>query len=201
MRRNRNFTLFVDAYRFERGLNVICGPNGAGKSTLLECLIGQRRRNVSHLVIDGVPLRDQSSRNRVYSRLGYVPQSLILPRSWRVSEYLAYAGWLKGLDSAAVAQKGTDLTRILEIDPKIRIRTLSGGFGRRLMIAQALMSSPTCLVLDEPSVGLDAASQDLLVGLISDVAQIGTVIATDHTGQLAPHADHLVQLTDGRIAS
>jgi len=201
VRRGRNFTLSVEAIKFDPGLTVISGPNGSGKSTLIECLIGQRRRSVAYLTVDGLSLHRSRDRSRAFARLGYVPQAVVVPRAWRVSEYLAYAGWLKGLDPDTVAERSDNLATTLGLDPTVRIRTLSGGLARRLMVGQALMADPSCLILDECSVGLDATSQELLMRIICDAAQTGTVIATDHTGQLAPKASQLVHISRGRITS
>ncbi len=203
VRRGRAFRLSVDRLRLSQGLTVLRGQNASGKSTLLECLSGGRRRNVGNLDICGYRPLVRSEQKAAYQRLGYVPQPLVLPSSWTVMEYLAYAGWLKGLSKQESHRRIHDVSDTLAFTERLaaRIGKLSGGYRRRILVAQALLGQPRVLLADEPFAGLDYESQEVVAETLRWHAKEGVVVLADHTDAMLAEADRALLLADGRLAT
>ncbi|MFC7545355.1 metal ABC transporter ATP-binding protein [Plantactinospora sp. GCM10030261] len=185
---------------------ALLGANGTGKSTLIRAVLGLVPLLGGSIELFGVPLR----RFRQWARIGYVPQRLGagsgVPAT--VAEVVA-AGRLarRGVlrpPGAADRSAVTDALRAVGLadragDP---VGTLSGGQQQRVLIARALAGRPELLVLDEPTAGVDAASQEAFaVALREFVGGGGTVLLVAHElGPLRPLIDRAVVLHNGGIA-
>jgi zinc transport system ATP-binding protein len=149
---------------------AIAGPNGGGKTTLVRLVLGLERPTQGSALLFGEPAHRSSRRHA----LGYLAQRSELgadaPTTVRevVSAGRLAAGGLLGplrrrdraLVSEAIARVG------LEDVANRPLRTLSGGMQQRAFIAKALAGEPALLVLDEPTTGVDAESQESLAGLL-----------------------------------
>ncbi|MEW1774932.1 ATP-binding cassette domain-containing protein [Streptomyces sp. NPDC086777] len=185
-------------YTVPGGLTVLLGPNGAGKSTLLRLAAGTARPARGTVTLDGTP-----STARAYRRLvGWLPQHVQPMPQLTAHEYVAYAGWLKGMatgvahDRAAVALDRVNLSG----QAGVKTHRLSGGQLRRLGVAATLVHDARVLLLDEPTAGLDPqqrrAFRDVLAALSGEV----TILMSTHDIQdLAEEADHVTVLHAGRI--
>jgi ABC-2 type transport system ATP-binding protein len=148
-------------------LIAVIGPNGAGKTTLLSILAGIRRPDTGALRVDG--------------EVGWVPQGAALYRRLTVGENLRLFAHLE-----QVADPDAAVERMLEQTPlgdrrDDQVGTLSGGNQQRVNIAVGLLSSPSVLLLDEPSTGLDPRQRERLWQFVLDlVAEGTTVIYTTH---------------------
>ncbi|HEU4425572.1 MAG TPA: metal ABC transporter ATP-binding protein [Pilimelia sp.] len=193
--------------RVDRGEVVaVLGANGSGKSTLVRAALGLVPLVSGSVELFGTPLR----RFRQWRRLGYVPQRVGagsgVPAT--VSEVvasgrLARRGVLRPAgrgDRAAVAAAlaAVGLTDRAN-DP---VGTLSGGQQQRALIARALAGEPELLVLDEPTAGVDAASQTAFASALNGfVAGGGTVLLVAHElGPLEPLVGRAVVVHHGEIA-
>jgi zinc transport system ATP-binding protein len=184
---------------------AILGANGSGKSTLVRAVLGLAPRSAGEVRLFGVPLR----RFRQWPRIGYVPQRIGaasgVPATVRE---LVSSGRLgrRGLLRPAGAADRTAVTAAISAvglldragDP---VGTLSGGQQQRALIARALAGEPELLVLDEPTAGVDAASQRAFASALSDfVAGGGTVMLVAHElGPLEPLVTRAVVVHLGRI--
>jgi zinc transport system ATP-binding protein len=184
---------------------ALLGANGSGKSTLVKAALGLVPLTGGEVRLFGTPLR----RFRQWSRIGYVPQRLGagggVPATVGevvTSGRLGRRGWRpasardKEAVTAAIAAVGlADRVR----DP---VATLSGGQQQRTLIARALAGEPELLILDEPTAGVDAASQETFAGALGDfVAKGGSVALVAHElGPLAPLIDRAIVLYDGLVA-
>lgn len=161
----------------ERGefLGLI-GPNGSGKTTLLRILLGLERPERGRVRLFGQGL----DRFREWRRIGYVPQKAAAFNSSfpaTVAEVVATGrvaarGWLRPLgrrDRDAV-RRALEVAGIAELAGK-RIGELSGGQQQRAFIARALASRPELLILDEPTVGVDAPAQEAFYALLRRLRQ------------------------------
>ncbi|MCA2216869.1 metal ABC transporter ATP-binding protein [Jidongwangia harbinensis] len=185
---------------------AILGANGSGKSTLIRAVLGLVPLTRGEIELFGVPRR----RFRHWERVGYVPQRLGagsgVPAT--VGEVVA-SGRLarRGLfrppraaDRAAVRAALQDVGLADRIgDP---VATLSGGQQQRTLIARALTGEPDLLILDEPTAGVDADSQEAFAATLDRFRQRGgTVLLVAHElGPLHPLIDRAVVVHSGGIA-
>ncbi|MET7879938.1 metal ABC transporter ATP-binding protein [Micromonospora profundi] len=184
---------------------AVLGANGSGKSTLIRAVLGLVPLSTGSITLFDQPLR----RFRQWQRIGYVPQRLGagggVPATVREvvgSGRLARRGLLRppgAADRAAVdaALRAVGLAD-RAADP---VATLSGGQQQRTLIARALAGRPELLILDEPTAGVDAASQEAFAGALRDfVGDGGTVLLVAHElGPLRPVISRAVVVHEGGI--
>jgi len=176
----------VDLKLGEGEFVAVAGPNGGGKTTLVRILLGLERPSAGKALLYGEPAH-RFSRRRI---LGYLAQRSVLggdaPATVRevVSAGRLAAGGLIGpmrrRDRELVAEAIGRVGLAAQADAPVR--TLSGGMQQRAFIAKALAGEPSLLVLDEPTTGVDAESQEslaaLLDGLHSDLGV--TIVYVSH---------------------
>ncbi|MFV2115467.1 metal ABC transporter ATP-binding protein [Micromonospora sp. LOL_025] len=184
---------------------AVLGANGSGKSTLVRAALGLVPLSSGSVTLFDRPLR----RFRQWHRIGYVPQRLGagsgVPATVRevvASGRLARRGVLRppgAADRAAV----TAALEAVGLADRARdpVGTLSGGQQQRTLIARALAGQPELLVLDEPTAGVDAASQEAFAGALHDfVGGGGTVLLVAHElGPLRPLISRAVVVHQGGI--
>jgi ABC-2 type transport system ATP-binding protein len=167
-------------------LVAIIGPNGAGKTTLLSILAGILKPDGGELGVEG-------------GAVGWVPQQAALYRRLTVEENLLLFARLEGHeDPHASTAEMLELSGLAERREEIVAR-LSGGNQQRINIAIGLLSRPSVLLLDEPSVGLDPRQRARLWEFVSGLAGRGTtVIFSTHDIQEAErYGRRLLVLADG----
>lgn len=171
------------------------GPNGAGKSTLLDVMAGILTPDAGQRVCAG------SARGRVTC----VPQELSLYSALTGMENLRFWGLAWGLPSRAAAVRGRWLLDRLGLGDKgaAPVSAYSGGMKRRLHLATALMATPAVLLLDEPTVGADDASVELILSMLRHLQGMGCAIAmtSHHAGELERVCTRIATLEAGRLVS
>ncbi len=194
--------------RVEAGEFVaILGANGSGKTTLVRSLVGLVPLAAGHLELFGTPI----GRFREWPRLGYVPQRLAVGggvpatvgevvasgRTGRVSRFRRYGAD----DRRAIAHALEDVG--LADRTRDAVATLSGGQQQRVAIARALAGEPEVLVMDEPTAGVDADSQDTLAGALGHLSNAGgsVVLVAHELGPLAGLIERAVVLSHGHVVS
>lgn len=164
---------------------AVLGPNGSGKSTLIRGVLGLNDHLGGDVELFGVPRH----RFRDHPRLGYVPQRHTLSASVRATVEEIVATGRLARQSWLARQSGTDrqvIARSLELvglrdRGRTDVSTLSGGQQRRVLIARALASQPEVLLMDEPTAGVDTASQHVLAEVLARLAAEGvTMIIVTH---------------------
>lgn len=194
----------LDDVTFEVAPGAFCallGPNGAGKSTLFALLTRLVAAPEGTIRVAGFDL-SRSPRSAL-ARIGVVFQQPTLDLDLTVRRSLRYFAALHGLSGREAAARIDAALDRLGIADRAgeRGRDLNGGHRRRAEIARALVHGPSVLLLDEPTVGLDAASRAGIVGHVHDLAADGglTVLwATHLTDEVLPQ-DRLVVLHRGRV--
>lgn len=172
----------------------LCGHNGAGKSTLMAMIAGQLRPD------RGVCDRSEAAKRST----GWVPQELSLYESLTANENLRFWGLASGLPPKAISARSKWLLERLDLRDRGRdkVQTYSGGMKRRLHLASALMATPALLLLDEPTVGADDASAEIILEMIRHLRDMGTgvVLISHRAGEAEAVSDRLVVLDHGLIA-
>ena len=180
---------------------ALLGPNGAGKSTLFGLLTRLFTTSEGHIEVAG---HDISTEPRAaLARIGVVFQQPTLDLDMTVRRNLRYFAALHGLsgrDADARIDAALDRLGMAERAGE-RARDLNGGHRRRTEIARALVHDPRVLLLDEPTVGLDAASRARITAHVHDLAAdtgLTVLWATHLTDEVRPE-DRLVVLHKARV--
>ncbi|HJB89860.1 MAG TPA: ATP-binding cassette domain-containing protein [Candidatus Eisenbergiella merdigallinarum] len=180
------------------GMIGLLGPNGAGKSTLMKLLVAALLPTSGAIRVDGVPL--EKAERELKAQLGYLPQDFGLFDELTVTEFLDYMAALKGLKNPKAHIWEIIRTVNLAEKAKAKIRTLSGGQRQRVGIAQALLGTPSLLIFDEPTVGLDPEERIHFRNLFSRAAQNSLVLLSTHIIEdVQSVCDHLVVIDGGAI--
>jgi ABC-type multidrug transport system ATPase subunit len=185
------------------GIFGLVGPNGAGKTTLMRILAGLLRPTSGDVRVLGHDVTQAAGKMAVKAALGYLPQELGLYPDLTAREFLDYIAILKGLTDGAVRGKQIEellnLVGLAEAAGR-RLRTYSGGMKRRVGIAQALLGSPSLLIVDEPTAGLDPEERVRLRNLLADTATRCTVILSTHIVEdISQSCNDLAVLDRGRV--
>lgn len=188
---------------------AILGPNGAGKSTLVRGLLGLGDQLGGEVHLFGMPRAEF----RDFSRLGYVPQRHTLASSVRATaeEIVAigrlphqrwWAPWAaRTAQDRRIIAGALDLVGLAD-RASADVTTLSGGQQRRVLIARALAAQPDVLIMDEPTAGVDAASQRVLAEVLARLAARGTtmLVVTHELDALADIVDRVLLVQSDRLA-
>ena len=156
------------------------GPNGAGKSTTMRILSCFLPASGGTARVAGYDVFRESL--EVRKRIGYLPESVPLYADMRVGPYLDFVAEVKGVGRSERRGRVAEvMDRCLITDVQNRlIRNLSKGYRQRVGLAQALVSDPAVLILDEPTIGLDPKQIFEIRNLIKSLAGEHTVILSTH---------------------
>jgi ABC-2 type transport system ATP-binding protein len=185
------------------GVTGLLGPNGAGKTTLLRILATVLAPDRGDVTILGHDPGRPEGRLAVRRVLGYVPQEPGYHRNFTAFEFVDYVAILKEMTDRRA--RHDDVRRVLDLVGltsvmHTRIRKLSGGMRRRIVIAQALLGEPRVLVLDEPTAGLDPEQRLRFREVVSQVAESHTVLLSTHqTEDVAAMCDRVAVIAGGRL--
>ncbi len=193
----------LDAVRFEVDEGAFCallGPNGAGKSTLFNLLTRLFVPQAGRIEIAGHDL--QANPRAALAKLGIVFQQTTLDLDLTVRQNLTYFAALHGLSGCDRARRVDMVLERLDIADraKQKARTLNGGHKRRTEIARALLHHPAVLLLDEPTVGLDAAARAGITDHVHGLADEGvTVLWATHLADEVRPDDRLIVLHQAKV--
>jgi lipooligosaccharide transport system ATP-binding protein len=160
------------------------GPNGAGKTTMMRMIYGRSLRDGIPESVISVFSRDPATNELEIKYLsGVVPQENNLDEELNVRENLLIYANFYGIPRGEALSRIRSLLDFLELSEKFdaRIRELSGGMKRRLVIARALLNNPRLLILDEPTTGLDPQVRHLIWDKLRQLKKSGiTILLTTH---------------------
>jgi ABC-2 type transport system ATP-binding protein len=180
---------------------VLLGLNGAGKSTLFS-LITRLYDNVSgEIRVLGHDVRRRPG--AALQRLGVVFQSKTVDADLSLKQNLRYHAALHGLGRREAKKRAAEALEIVDLSARARekVRNLSGGQSRRVEIARSLMHRPGCLLLDEPTVGLDIGSRESVISIVRGLVKrqgLGVLWATHLIDEVAD-TDIVVLLHEGKV--
>lgn len=191
------------------GVTAIIGPNGAGKSTLLRALNGQVRRASGVILLDGEPI-EKLSRRAIGRHIAVVAQEAELRFPVTVLEFVlggrfAWAsntgwGWETERD-LSVAEAVLRETELTDLSGRL-MNELSGGERQRAVLARALATEASHLLLDEPTANLDLSHQSTLLALVRnrcDERNAAALVVTHDINLAAQFADHILLMKHGRV--
>jgi ABC-2 type transport system ATP-binding protein len=182
---------------------AILGPNGSGKTTLFRLITTLAPLQQGSIEVFGHDVRREA--NAVRRRIGVVFQSPSLDKKLTVAENIHQQGYLYGLAGSQLRQRSLEMLEQFGLRDRSgdRVETLSGGLRRRVELAKGLLHSPTLLLLDEPSTGLDPSARiDLWEHLKSLSSSAGTtIVLTTHLLEEADRADRVAILDEGRLVA
>ena len=157
----------------------LLGANGAGKSSTIKCIAGALKASGGAITLDGRDITNASPEQVVRAGLATVPETRDVFPDLTVAENLMLGAYIHRRDGAG---NRANLERLHDLFPRLAERrtqaagTLSGGEQQMLVIARALMSRPTVLLLDEPSLGLAPAIVERIFEMIETLKQSGLTI-------------------------
>jgi zinc/manganese transport system ATP-binding protein len=194
-------------FKLETGAFIgVIGPNGTGKTTLLRVLLGQVPLASGHLEVLGKPP------GRGNPGIGYVPQRRSLTSDLAVRGFdlvlFGLVGQKWGFGPASAAERRTVEEALEAVGASdyadVPVGLLSGGEQQRLLIAQALLTHPKLLLLDEPLASLDIKSQHEIVHLIQDIRlerRMTVLLVAHDLNSMLEMLDGIVFILDGRVVA
>src|SRR5713226_3108563 len=188
-------TLAVDqvSFKVEKGEIIgLLGPNGSGKTTIMRILTGFFPPTSGRAMIGGLDVAEHSLETR--RRVGYLPENMVLYPDLSVDALLEFGARVREIDPKTTRDRieySLDTCGLRDVRRKL-IGKLSKGYRQRVGIAQAILSDPEVLILDEPTVGLDPRQVVEIRELIRSLAGRSTVLLSTH---ILPE----VNMTCGRV--
>ncbi|HUJ59808.1 MAG TPA: ABC transporter ATP-binding protein [Kofleriaceae bacterium] len=176
------------------------GLNGAGKTTALRILACDLRPSSGTVEVGGVDA--VADPYEVRKRIGFLPENPPLYGDMAVSDYLKFAGEIRGMTASELKRRLPEVIEIADLGDVAgdAIDTLSHGFRQRVGVAQAIIHQPKFLILDEPTRGLDPVQIVEMRNLIHDLKQNHTVLISSHIlTEISQTCDRLLVLGRGRI--
>lgn len=164
----------------------LLGPNGAGKSTLMKILTGYYLNWEGSAFFEGMDLKKE--RRAIQNKIGYLPENNPLYPEMSVSAYLRFVAGLYGISKPPL-MKVLEQTG-LEQHTQHKIGILSKGYKQRVGLAATLLHDPKCLILDEPTTGLDPNQLVDIRTLIKSLGKEKTILLSTH---ILPEVDALCE--------
>ncbi|KAL9874746.1 phospholipid-transporting ATPase ABCA3-like isoform 2-T2 [Glossina fuscipes fuscipes] len=210
------YPLFVqNLYKYYNELPAVCGlnfvvrkkecfgllgVNGAGKTTTFEMIAANRILSAGIVKIDGV---DISQETEYRHRFGYCPQNDCLNNFMTGYQTLKYMAFLRGINAPHVHHAAIYWLEKLDLlnYKDIQVKYYSGGTKRKLQTAAAMIGSPSLVLLDEPTTGVDPASRRFLWKSMQDFQKRDrTIVLTSHSMDECEHlCNRLAIMADGRL--
>lgn len=183
--------------RLEKGQVIsLLGPNGSGKTTLIKSILGMVQPDSGNIRVNEVMVGKEPSYR---SCIGYMPQIGRYPDNMRVKQLF---DMITELRHAREQDLDTDLIKALKIPAMYdkKMRTLSGGMRQKVSAALAFLFDPECLILDEPTAGLDPVAAEIFKEKVHGERDRGKlVLITSHVlSDLEELTTHVLYLRDGK---
>ncbi len=178
------------------------GPNGAGKTTTMKIITGFMAPTSGKVEIAGYDVFEDPF--EVKKRIGYLPETPPLYGDMIVSDYLDFVARLKGVDNSRVAglvTRALERTHLTDVRKRL-IQNLSKGYRQRVGLAQAIVSDPEILILDEPTVGLDPRQVAEIRNLLQELRGSHTIILSTHIlSEVQATCDRAIIINSGKIVA
>jgi ABC-2 type transport system ATP-binding protein len=184
-----------------QGLVGLVGANGAGKTTLFRMMLGLSHPTAGSLEVCGIDVAADPI--GVRTRLGFMPEHDCLPLDQSAADVVGSLGELSGLPVRAARQRASDVLDLVGLD-EARFRPIGGfstGMRQRAKLAQAIVSDPDLVLLDEPTAGLDPMGREEMLELVARLGTFGisVLLATHLLDDVQHVCDHVIMLDAGRL--
>ncbi len=178
----------------------LLGPNGAGKTTTINMIVGILKPDDGSVEIDG---NSDPTKSSVRQKIGNAPQALALYIELTARENLEFFGKIYGLSGAKLKERvdwALEFGRLTDRQ-KDKVGTYSGGMKRRLNMAGAVIHDPPVILFDEPTVGVDPQSRNMIFDSIEGLKKQGrTIVYTTHYMEEAERlCDRVAIIDQGKI--
>lgn len=192
------------SFRIGKGEVVgFLGPNGAGKSTTMRIISGLMPATSGSVSICGesVAITPDAARRHI----GFMPENNPLPEDLRVREYLTFRAGIKGVPRSEIrarVDESMDICQLLRKASNKIIGNLSKGFRQRVGIADAILSRPEVIIMDEPTIGLDPHQILAIRALINSLRGKMSVIISSHIlPEIELMCDRVMIINQGTIVA
>uniref|UniRef100_A0A336LUW2 CSON001511 protein n=1 Tax=Culicoides sonorensis TaxID=179676 RepID=A0A336LUW2_CULSO len=183
---------------YENQITVLLGHNGAGKTSVFNMLTGMMPPSGGTATVNGFDIKEDLQ--QVQSSLGICPQHNVLFESLTVGEHIQFFGRLKGVQDTEIEKEVERYAELLQLDPNIQAKNLSGGMKRKLSIGVALCGDSKIILCDEPSSGVDPAARRMLWDLLSRAKRDRTILISSHFMDEADIlGDRIAIMSDGEL--
>jgi len=179
----------LDLQIIEGDIFGLLGPNGAGKTTTISMLCGLINSDSGTIKINDI--NQKGNLEEIKKIIGVVPQELALYDNLTATENLRFFGKMYGLDSKYLTSRIDFFFKKFSLTEKAHklVNTFSGGMKRRLNLIAGILHSPKILFLDEPTVGIDVQSKNVIIDYLKELNHAGTTIV--YTSHLMEEAENL----------
>lgn len=193
----KGFSLKIPTMQLHAGITLLVGKNGAGKSTFLQLLataLKPHRGSITYgrkTVSEALPF--------IRKQIGFLPTGVELYEEMKTRQFLTYMCELKGISTNKAVEPSIQAMNLEDVK-KTKIKSLSQGMKQRVGIAQALLDTPSFLLLDEPLNYLDSQERKNVVSLLSRYGKSKLVlVATHDLNEWEEIADNIIWLSDGQV--
>lgn len=188
----------------EKEVVVIIGPSGSGKSTLLRCINYLEQPTDGEIIVDGIPLSNESNINKVRTEVGMVFQRFNLFGHMTVMENITLAPMkVRMISKEEAKETALCLLRKVGLEDKANAypSQLSGGQQQRVAIARALAMKPKIMLFDEPTSALDPEMVNEVLDVMKSLAKEGMtmVVVTHEMGFAREVGDRVLFVDEGKI--
>ncbi len=179
----------------------LIGMSGCGKTTLFNILMGIVSKDEGEIFFKNEQIK--GNLNKIRKEWGFATQNNMIFDELSVKENCQYFGSLYGLKRKNIVERMNELLnlfKLAEFENEL-IRNLSGGMKKRANLLISLIHSPSLLILDEPTVGLDLVLRNILWSYIKDINKIGTtiLISSHLTDEIEQNCSNVLIIKNGRI--
>jgi len=164
----------------DRAIFGLLGPNGAGKTTAISMMSTLMKPTSGTVTVYGIDIVRYPQ--EVKKLIGYVPQEVALYPNLSARENLRFLGRVSGLRGKALEQRISECIDFVGLEERAdqRVYAYSGGMKRRANLAAGILNKPKVLFLDEPTVGIDPQSRNLILEKLSSIKESTTMVYTTH---------------------
>lgn len=187
----------VDLSIYEGENFGLLGPNAAGKTTLISIICGVLKFHIGRVIVNGIDVNRYPKQIR--SLIGLVPQEIALYPNLTVKENIAFFGRMHGFSGKDLKEKVNYFLNVVKLEQHQSkyVSRCSGGIKRRVNLVAGLIHNPRIIFLDEPTLGVDAQSRNLIFEYIEQLNRHGaTIIYTTHYIKEAENLCNRVMIID-----